>query len=264
MHAMIQKEYPIGAIHNVLHNSMAKGYIQNNRKGRYSDCLVYVLSGKTRYTFTNGISFTVVPKDVLYLAKGSLYCMDILTDVYEVIFVDFDFLTDDRLCSDHFPMQKSENMELLFRKLNRKWILPTPSYQCQCFTILYTIYASLIQYVNQPYLSAASGNQLAPALEYISANYTNPELNIHHLAELSGISDGHFRRLFKSVFSSSPNQYIRDLRIKYARQLLQYGTQSVAGIAELAGFQNAFYFCKVFKEETGYTPTEYRRCFREV
>ena len=257
MHDIIQNEHAIQEIHQVIHNTMVKKHIRNDQKGRHSDCLVYVLSGSTKYTFSDGRCFTVFSKDVLYLAKHSLYCMDILTDVYEVIYVDFDFAGDQKRASDIFPMPKSENIELLFQKLIRKWILQTPSHKCECFIMLYTIYASLIQYFSMPYLPASSKKQIAPALDYISENYTNPEINIHTLSEISGISEGHFRRMFKNMFSVSPNQYIRNLRIQYARQLLQYGTQNIATIAELTGFQNAFYFCKVFKAQTGMTPSEF-------
>ena len=261
MHDIIQNELGIKEIHQVIHNTMVKRHICNNQKGRYSDCLVYVLSGSTKYTFSDGRCFTVSSKDVLYLAKDSLYCMDILTDFYEVIYVDFDFAGDQKHASDIFPMPKSENIELLFQKLRRKWILQTPSHKCESFIMLYTIYSSLIQYFSLPYLPASSKKLIAPALDYISENYTNPEITLHTLAQISGISEGHFRRLFKNMFSVSPNQYIKNLRIQNARQLLQYGTQTVTTIAELTGFQSTFYFCKVFKEETGYTPSEYRRHF---
>ena len=108
--------------------------------------------------------------------------------------------------------------------------------------LYYTIYVALIRYFTQPYLPSSAQKQIAPALDYIAANYTDLEIKIGTLAEISGISEGHFRRLFKNIFSVSPAQYIRNLRIKYAQQLLQHGNQTIANIAELSGFENAFYF----------------------
>lgn len=261
MHAIMETEYSISNIHQVVHNSMVKGRILNNRKGRYSQCFVYVLQGETRYTFHDGRSFTVHPREVLYLAKDSLYVMDILTDTYEVLFVDFDYITDKRFQSDIFTMPKAENIEFLFQKLHRKWMLRGNAYRSECFSVLYDLYSAMIQYFSQPYLPSVARSQIAPAVNHLIANYTNPDLKITDLAEMSGLSEGHFRRLFKNVYAVSPAQYIRNLRIKYAQHLLQYGNQSIASIAELSGFQNAFYFCKIFKEETEYTPTEYRRNF---
>lgn len=61
MLAIIQNEYCIGSIHQVLHNTMIKRYVHNDQKGRYSDCLVYVLSGKTKYFSLFELSAAVYP-----------------------------------------------------------------------------------------------------------------------------------------------------------------------------------------------------------
>lgn len=96
-------------------------------------------------------------------------------------------------------------------------------------------------------------------MEYIANNYTNGDINIAFLAELSEMSEVHFRRLFREVYFISPKKYIIMLRINRAKELLHYNDQSITRIAETLGFDYVYYFCRVFKNETGLTPTEYKK-----
>ncbi|MDH6342409.1 AraC-like DNA-binding protein [Parabacteroides sp. PFB2-12] len=72
------------------------------------------------------------------------------------------------------------------------------------------------------------------------------------------ISYSWFRRLFKDYTGFSPAQYIIELRIQKSKELLTNTALTNKEIAFESGFDNADYFCTVFKRKTGLTPHQYR------
>lgn len=68
-----------------------------------------------------------------------------------------------------------------------------------------------------------------------------------------------FRRLFKEYTGFAPAQYIQELRIQYAKELLTNTSKSIKTIAFDSGFENPEYFFTAFKNKTGFTPTSYRK-----
>ena len=95
------------------------------------------------------------------------------------------------------------------------------------------------------------------SLSYIEENLKNPELSNDVLAEMLGISEVYFRRLFAASLGVTPKQYILDLRIKKARILLRDTPLSVTAVAEECGFSSLYHFCRAFKSRTKLTPSEY-------
>lgn len=68
-----------------------------------------------------------------------------------------------------------------------------------------------------------------------------------------------FRKEFKKYTGLSPFQYYIQLKIEKARELLNDPAVSVKEIAYDLRFDSSFYFSRIFKEKTGFTPTEYRK-----
>ncbi len=123
----------------------------------------------------------------------------------------------------------------------------------KAMSILYDIFHRLSQEqtgVNTP---------LQPAIAYLEAHFTDTDISNGKLAEKCGISEIYFRQLFGRRFGISPKQYIIDMRIRKAKQLLLSSAVSAAQIAEQCGFTNPYHFSRTFKSVTGLTPTAYRR-----
>ena len=57
----------------------------------------------------------------------------------------------------------------------------------------------------------------------------------------------------------TPFEYLRKLRINHAIDLLTTTDQSIATIAQKCGFSDSAHLIKLFKNETGYTPSKYRK-----
>jgi len=95
--------------------------------------------------------------------------------------------------------------------------------------------------------------------KHIEKHLADPNLSNTAIAQEMGISEGYLRKLFKTYLHKTPKQYILDMRLRYARQLLTNTTLSVTEVSEQCGFGSVYHFCRAFKERTGQTPTEFAR-----
>ena len=102
-------------------------------------------------------------------------------------------------------------------------------------------------------------NVILPAIKHIESNYQNPKLSNVELAQKCNISEVYFRKVFTEVYKTTPKQFIMDVRIDKAKQLLSDGFLKFGAVAEQCGFSNQYHFCRLFKEKTGLTPTEYMK-----
>ena len=67
-----------------------------------------------------------------------------------------------------------------------------------------------------------------------------------------------FIRLFHRQTDRTPQQYLRERRIRWASVLLRYSGKSIGEIADECGFATRYHFSRIFKEVTGYAPAEFR------
>jgi len=94
-------------------------------------------------------------------------------------------------------------------------------------------------------------------MKYLDDHIQDPTLSNDQLAKHIGISEVYLRKLFQSHYHTTPRQYILDMRIRKARQLLVDTPFTVATIAEECGFSSVYHFCRSFRQRTGQTPTQY-------
>lgn len=106
---------------------------------------------------------------------------------------------------------------------------------------------------------AMNDSIITPAIDYLEKNYSNPYLTNAELARQCNISEVYFRKMFVKHYKITPKQYIVNIRISKAKLLLAENSLKIKTVAELCGFSNQYHFCRVFKEKTGVTPTEYIR-----
>ena len=95
--------------------------------------------------------------------------------------------------------------------------------------------------------------------EMLYDNIADPSFRIKDAAEKCGFDKDHLRRLFKREIGKTPIEYLTDLRITRAKQLLERSADiTVAAVAESVGFADSLYFSTCFKKKVGTSPTEYR------
>lgn len=91
---------------------------------------------------------------------------------------------------------------------------------------------------------------------YIQANYQTIET--HDLMDKFHFQKDYFNRLIKKYTGMTYSEYLQDIRLKKAEELLLTTDTNVTEIAELIGYQNKGYFYKIFTEKYGMTPAKYR------
>ena len=98
---------------------------------------------------------------------------------------------------------------------------------------------------------------------YIEEHYQDFNLSAGMVAEYLGYSTNYFSRIFKSITGFYINDYIRQIRIMKAQELLVESDMTITSIAEASGFSTANYFYAIFKKETGLTPAAYRNAGKQ-
>ncbi|NQX69730.1 helix-turn-helix domain-containing protein [Paenibacillus alba] len=100
------------------------------------------------------------------------------------------------------------------------------------------------------------------AAAYIETQALEHELSLKGVALTLGLSSSQLTRRFQAVYGMSPVRYATKIRLSRARLLLAETPDTLDAIAEQCGFQNAFYFSRVFSQHMQISPSAYRRTFR--
>lgn len=79
-------------------------------------------------------------------------------------------------------------------------------------------------------------------------------LTLVSLANVAGVSAGHFSRLFRNSLGVAPHQYLLKRRLDRARNLLQNNRHSIAEVASVTGFSDQSHLTRHFKRRFGITP----------
>ncbi|OOQ57783.1 AraC family transcriptional regulator [Mucilaginibacter pedocola] len=95
------------------------------------------------------------------------------------------------------------------------------------------------------------------------ANISNP-FSAEQAAKELNVGYSWFRKRFKSYTSLSPGQYFLQLKIEKAKEFLSNGSMPIKEISAQLNFDSNFYFSSIFKEKTGYTPSQYRSRARGI
>lgn len=134
-----------------------------------------------------------------------------------------------------------------------------PGFYEECSAALYCILALMKREMSADYCPSSKLKLIQPALTYIKQNYTMETISVSHLAALCGISEVYLRKIFSGMFAVSPLQYVNQLKITRAKELLSSGLYSVAEAAEMSGFFDLSYFSREFKKATSLSPSEFKK-----
>ena len=100
---------------------------------------------------------------------------------------------------------------------------------------------------------------MAKVQQYLKHNYMMGNISLDSVSAILNLNASYFSSQFKRSFGVNFVDYLTDLRIQAAKQLLEDPLHSAAEIARMVGYESANYFARAFKKKTGMTPTEYRR-----
>ena len=102
------------------------------------------------------------------------------------------------------------------------------------------------------------GERMKAMLRYIQGHYAE-ELTLAKIAQSAAVSENECLRCFRSMIGSSPIQYVRQVRVQRAAELLASTDRKISEIGAECGFQEMSYFARTFRALKGCTPGAFRR-----
>ncbi len=222
--------------------------------------LIYQVSGKKSYDFDYPVCkqhIDITQGDLYYLPKGSEY---LVTDIGygDCIAIDFE-LADPNAVYPYFVFtpQNAQKYAQKFEQVVHHWEQKRSGYLNRCMALLYQILSDL-QADASPHYQVSKNVQLSQkGAQIMQSRIADPTLSVATVAKELSISQEYFRRLFFDVYRQSPRKYLVQLRCEKAKELLLSGEYKIAKIAQLCGFETPSYFCRVFSQQYGMSPSQY-------
>ena len=103
--------------------------------------------------------------------------------------------------------------------------------------------------------------EISKLLDYIKDHYFE-DITLKWAAEYVHMSESHLSRVFKDETGKNFIEYLTDIRMKRAAELLRTTDMPSFLIAQKVGYDNINYFGRIFKKETGMSPSHYKETFK--
>lgn len=94
---------------------------------------------------------------------------------------------------------------------------------------------------------------------YIEENFNTEDISLNHVSAYVNISPCYFSNIFSQETGQTFIEYLTQVRMKHAKELLRCTNKRSSEIAEEVGYQDAHYFSFLFKKTQGITPSDYRK-----
>ncbi len=103
--------------------------------------------------------------------------------------------------------------------------------------------------------------EVAQVQKLLYDNATDPDFDLNAAIDHSNYSSSHTRKMFRQQLDCTPTQYLKQIRIQLAKQLLLQASEqlSISEIAERCGYRDPYYFSRVFRSITGVSPSQFYR-----
>lgn len=179
--------------------------------------------------------------DVRILEKGT---------AFSVHFTTYEPIETDSFC---IPLDERTEVYRLLCKIEKQSL--SGSSHHGLMADFYSLCNIFTQIKNRGY--SAKDRRIHEIKTYLDGNFMHTGC-LDKAAELCGISRRRFNDIFRDRFSVTPNRYLINRRTEYAKKLLRSKELGIEAVSRLCGFSDVYYFCRVFKQETGFTPGEYK------
>ncbi|MBQ7336110.1 MAG: helix-turn-helix domain-containing protein [Clostridia bacterium] len=126
--------------------------------------------------------------------------------------------------------------------------------------VLESMYELAMQIIRENCIKRHKDPDVESLIQQLAHTFQDPEISISDLLAGTGFQKDHIRRKFIAETGMTPNQYLTSLRITHAKQYLKKRKEmnlSITDIGALCGYYDPHYFARIFKQETGITPSKY-------
>ena len=197
-----------------------------------------------------GKEYNVYPGNILYIKKGTEYSQS---------------GENESIIAIHLETYEGElpGVELLntgigetgdyFRRIYRLWSNKEQGYYFKCMSELYSLFFELSRIENRKKTS----DLVFRAKSKIKSEFSNPDFSVSEISGELNVSEVYLRRIFKRSSGITPHEYLLNVRMKKAEELLKSGYYNVSETASECGFSDAKYFGRLFKKKFNITPGRY-------
>jgi len=241
---------------NIILTQINKPFTVISKKGE--DCrtknrnfygLSFCIKGQITYS-KDGKKYVSNQSNAVLLPKGQTYDLSRDKDgIFPVI--NFDCTGLDFSDILIFPLQNAEIFLKDFQKLSDLFLFENNRLR------IYSLFYDMLHRIAQEQFPKNA--LLHHSLKYIEQNFSDPNLSNSMIAQSANISEVYLRKIFFEKHQQTPKQYVLDIRIEKAKQLLTNSPYSVSAISELCGFSSLYTFSRCFKDKVGIPPTKYAK-----
>ena len=186
--------------------------------------------------------------DVLYMPQGAAYTAEY--DDTEILAIHFRTAKSDK-DAQIYSLANTEKIYQAFLTARALWQSKDPGYEAYVLSQLYYILGKLCK--NE--MTDKIPEHFLSAVSFINTNYKDSTLTTQKICESAGLGATSLRQFFKKYYNKSPVEYITELRLEYARNLISCG-EPISDAAEKSGFNDPKYFARGVKKHFGCTPRD--------
>lgn len=121
-----------------------------------------------------------------------------------------------------------------------------------------------LSYIGKPGAKAPDKNAFVEqVVRYIDEHFTETDMSLKKIAREFSYTENYLSHRIKKSLSVSFSTYLARIRIQYAIELIGRGVSEIASLSTRCGYADAMYFSKVFRKQTGFSPSGYIRLVHE-
>lgn len=219
--------------------------------GRDQHSFIYTRKGIMQYNFNNSKEILASAGEMIFIPKGTIHTTTYMDAESEVEIAQFDIMEGSlpAILTDA-SIIKIDNADDIFTSFYTE--LQSGAAEIPVFFI-YKMYELIWnvskQMPNIPYKFC----KLQPALKEIKTHFSDNR-KISYYANIAGMSESGFRRLFNDFTGVSPIEYRNRIRLENAKMLLKSGEYRIEEAAFAVGFTNLSFFYRSYKQLFGHSP----------
>lgn len=196
---------------------------------------------------------------ILSVQFSSGFCKRIYPQINQLEFEDILIMRNSKENTDE--LQYFRNILL---KLAMTYLRKEKSYEFLCMANLYEVFAILLNIQPWHLISDKEkterynkGKRMNRIIDYVESHFTEKVL-LADICEMENLSLYYLSHFFKEMLGMSFQQYVALMRFERARKMVEQTNRSITEICMECGFSDYRYLNKIYKQQLGYTPIDYR------